>query len=405
MVWWMNHNPSKQKEGVFNGVETKNDTVYETINIMYDCYNVSYDRYDIRALVNAGVNIINVDMTIHNNGFFQQIKIAVDFFEKIPQIMPSLYIPVGLSVTMSALNPIDLDNRVDIIILKDVTSTNQLREFKKQNKKLSSMTILLWPPSLGIVDLNELIKISSGLVLDPSMGDVFNVYYNVLKLCTDARKPVFYMHPNIVEDYYEGPSNDRELLIQVRELITNQFDGVILKNHGKQPPIAFIQSFVRATEILENKTNLTADYFNKSFPLLLPVLQPYSVALAASIAAVTCGAKAIFVLTSTGSSAKDLSCSAPPCHVLAITRNEKSARRMHLYKKIMPLLYREKRLGSWQEERLARTAFGVKFCIKCGLLDFKAKLVVLAPNDQGTAYCNGFQIFTVLHIMNFYLCK
>uniref|UniRef100_A0A2H1V661 SFRICE_033455 n=1 Tax=Spodoptera frugiperda TaxID=7108 RepID=A0A2H1V661_SPOFR len=366
--------------------------------------NESYDGYDIRALVSAGVNIINVDMTIHDKGFFQKIKNDIDFFEKIPDNVSSVYIPIALSVTMSANNPIDFDERVDIIILKDVTSTDQLREFKKQNKKLSSMTILLWPPYLGIVDLNELIKISSGLILDPSMGDVFDVYYNVLKLCKDARKPVFYMDPFIVEDYYEGPSNDRELLIQVRKLIVNRFDGVILKNRGNRPPIEFIQSFIRATEVLEKNSNLMADYFNKSFPLLLPVLQPYSVALSASIAALTCGARAIFVFTSTGSSAKDLSCSSPPCRVIAITRNEKTARKMHLYRKIMPLLYQEKRLGSWQEERLARTVFGVKFCIKCGLLDYKAKLVVLAPTDQGAAYCNSFQILNVSYIMNSYLC-
>lgn len=74
--------------------------------------NESYDGYDIRALVSAGVNIINVDMTIHDNGFFQKIKNDIDFFEKIPDNVSSVYIPIALSVTMSANNPIDFDERV-----------------------------------------------------------------------------------------------------------------------------------------------------------------------------------------------------------------------------------------------------------------------------------------------------
>ncbi|KAF9407311.1 hypothetical protein HW555_012616, partial [Spodoptera exigua] len=339
----------------------------------------SYDGYEIYSLVNAGVNIINVDMTLHDNEYFQKIKGALELAQKIPENVPSAYkCPIGLSVTISATKPIDVDERVDIIILKDVTSTNQLYEFKKQNKKLSSMAILFWPPLLGILDLHELIK---------------------------ARKPVFYMNPSIAEDYYKCPDNNRKLLIQVRDLITNKFDGIIIKYRGDELPIECMQAFVRATEVLEKNTNPTTEYFDKSSPLLLPVLQPYTAALSASIAAVTCGARAIFVFTTTGSSAKDMSCASPPCYVFAITRSETTARKMHLYRKVMPLLYQEKRLSSWQEERLARTAFGVQFCLKRDLLDYKAKLVVLAPSDQGAAYCNGFQIATVSEVMKLFLCQ
>ncbi|KAH9640421.1 hypothetical protein HF086_018087 [Spodoptera exigua] len=406
MVGWVNCTHYNCIKGEFFALETDKDMVYETINIMYDCHSESYDGYEIYSLVNAGVNIINVDMTLHDTEYFQKIKGALELAQKIPENVPSAYkCPIGLSVTISATKPIDVDERVDIIILKDVTSTNQLYEFKKQNKKLSSMAILFWPPLLGILDLHELIKISSGLVLDPSMGDVFNVYYNVLKLCKDARKPVFYMNPSIAEDYYKCPDNNRKLLIQVRDLITNKFDGIIIKYRGDELPIEFMQAFVRATEVLEKNTNQTTEYFDKSSPLLLPVLQPYTAALAASIAAVTCGARAIFVFTTTGSSAKDLSCASPPCYVFAITRSEKTARKMHLYRKVMPLLYQEKRLSSWQEERLARTAFGVQFCLKRDLLDYKAKLVVLAPSDQGAAYCNSFQIATVSEVMKLFLCQ
>ncbi|CAH0702880.1 unnamed protein product [Spodoptera exigua] len=312
---WLQCNVSRE----FFALETDKDMVYETINIMYDCHSESYDGYEIYSLVNAGVNIINVDMTLHDTEYFQKIKGALELAQKIPENVPSAYkCPIGLSVTISATKPIDVDER--------------------------------------------------------------------------ARKPIFYMNPSIAEDYYKCPDNNRNLLIQVRDLITNKFDGIIIKYRGDELPIECMQAFVRATEVLEKNTNPTTEYFDKSSPvgkrayglpdgkqsappmdtrngevtsalptfeglgiwrfrdwgrgrigppLLLPVLQPYTAALAASIAAVTCGARAIFVFTTTGSSAKDMSCASPPCYVFAITRSEKTARKMHLYRKVMPLLYQD----------------------------------------------------------------
>lgn len=49
--------------------------------------------------------------------------------------------------------------KVDVIILKDVVTPDQLRKFRKGNKKFSTKPILLWPPSLEIDDLNELIRV------------------------------------------------------------------------------------------------------------------------------------------------------------------------------------------------------------------------------------------------------
>ncbi|KAJ8733333.1 hypothetical protein PYW08_001631 [Mythimna loreyi] len=405
MVWLMHYNPSKRREGVHFGLKTLKDIVYQTINIMYDCHE-NYNGYDIRSLTNVGVNIFNVDMTKYDVEFFNTIRDALALSATMPEMIPTAYYtPVALSVIMSVNDPIDVDDRVDIILLKDVTSINQLREFKKNNTKLASIPILFWPTTLRLKELNQIIKISAGIVVDQTLSDIFGNFDELLQRCKLDRKPVFYMNSTLIDNYCEKIASDRQLLIQVKDLIKNRLDGVFLMDSRRgKPPIESVQAFIKATEILEKDFVTTEDYFKLSLPLKLPVLQPYAVALAASLAALQCEASAIIVFTSTGSSAKILSCASPPCKVIAVTRYEKTARRMHLFRKIMPLHYRKSRFGSWQDESLARMAFGTQFGLDTGLFDISAKLVVLAPSEEGVVYCNSFQILTVMDIMRRYQC-
>ncbi|KAJ8727534.1 hypothetical protein PYW07_001653 [Mythimna separata] len=405
MVWWMHFNPEKQREGIHFGLKSLGDVFYQTISIMYDCHE-NYDGYNIHCLTNVGVNIFNIDMTKHNTEYFNAIRDAMASSASMPEMIPcAYYTPVALSVTMSVNDPIDVDDRVDIIILKDVTSIEQLRQFKKDNIKTASMPILFWPPTLKLKDLNQIIKITAGIVLDPKLDNIFGNFDGVLTRCREDRKPIFYMDPTLIDDYYKEIASDRKLLIQVHDLIKHRLDGVFLMDVRRgEPPIECIQAFIKATEIIEKDYVAVVDYFKLSLPLKLPVLQPYAVALAASIAALQCGASAIIVLTTTGSSAKILSCACPPCKVIAVTRHEKTARRMHLFRKVLPLHYRHSRFGSWQDESMARIAFGTQFGLDTGLFNIGAKLVVLAPSEEGVVYCNSFQIFPVKHILHRFEC-
>uniref|UniRef100_A0A2A4JEA5 Pyruvate kinase C-terminal domain-containing protein n=1 Tax=Heliothis virescens TaxID=7102 RepID=A0A2A4JEA5_HELVI len=406
MVWWMHFNPEKCREGVHFGLKTTTDIVYETVNVIFECNDSNYGGYDIDTLSNAGVNIFNVDMTHHDTEFFNRIKNAVEFAQSVPKMVKSTYYtPIGLSVTISANDPIEIDDRVDIIILKDIMTTDELRTFKKRNDKFSSSPILFWPSTLKIEDLNELIKFTDGIILDPGLGSMFGDFYEVLQKCKECRRPVFFKNPGIIDDYYKPTANDRQLLILVNDMIKYRFDGAFFIDQAGKPPTEFIQAFVRATDLLEQKyVDNASEYFKLSVQMQVPVLQPYAVALAASHAALHSGARAIIVLTTSGVSARMLAFAAPPCKVLAITRHLRTARKLHLYRKVLPLYYQERRAICWQDECLAHIAFGTSFGLDTGLFDFMSKLVVLAPTEEVVGYCNSFQILTVTHVRDAFLC-
>lgn len=69
--------------------------------------------YGYHILTNSGVNIFNVDLTQHDQEFFQNAKEALLLCEKIEkQYTRHYYKPIGLSVTISVKEPYELDDRV-----------------------------------------------------------------------------------------------------------------------------------------------------------------------------------------------------------------------------------------------------------------------------------------------------
>ncbi|CAB3257822.1 unnamed protein product [Arctia plantaginis] len=403
MVWWTHTNKSKYEIKEWLCFKSVPDLVIQTVNVMYDCHDPNVNGYEYHILTNAGVNIFNVDLTQHDQEFFRAVKETLLLSEKIEkEYSRNYYRPIGFSVTISVKEPYELDDRVDIVILKDITKMKELLEFRKQNEKFKSMPILIWPSYYEIDDLNELIKRSAGIILeknflDSNLGD----FLRVLKFAKEAFKPVFHIESNMVQDYHNdiSQSQARRILTHTNNIINYGLDGVVVVECAGKSAETFIRAIVRATELSRQDIKRRKKYFDWSFQVKTPVLPPISSAFGASAAALYCKAKAIIVLTMSGASARLLAKTAPPCHIIAVTAHESTARYLHLYLKVLPVYYKKSRETSWHEEYMARVVFGTQFGFEIGLLDYAAKLVVLAPLDEGCGYCNGFQILDVSQVV------
>ncbi|XP_030028120.2 pyruvate kinase isoform X2 [Manduca sexta] len=405
MVWWVHkYKQNHCKFGVYFGLDVAVDRIVQTINIMFDCHNNFYDTYDIQALLTTGVNIFNIDRTVHDGYFYEKVKGIIKNTNEICECYPSSYYrPIGLSVTMSVLEPVDIDNEVDILILKNVMKKEQFLEFRKQNKNSASMPILLMLAKFNVEDTNELIKISDGIILDMiTINFIDEVCDNVTEQCKKAGKPVIYLMPKLAEEYYEPYAADRQILTTATQLVDKGVDGVMLvdSNELTKPPTEIVLSLVKGIWIAENDVQVDEVYYKQSFEMDIPVLPPLSTAMAASLGALKVGAKAILIMTVSGKSARVMSFAAPPCTVLAITTRKETARRLHLYRKVVPLFYDKGRAQNWHQEWRNRVDFGTDFGLKTGLFCTGAKLVVLAPSEESTGYCDGFQIVAVPFICN-----
>jgi len=76
----------------------------------------------------------------------------------------------------------------------------------------------------------------------------------------------------------------------------------------------------------------------------------HTAALAAVEASVNCLATAIITATTTGRSAQLMAAYRPRCPILAVTREPRTARQLHLYRGVYPILFVGERNSDWTED-------------------------------------------------------
>jgi len=94
-----------------------------------------------------------------------------------------------------------------------------------------------------------------------------------------------------------------------------------------------------------------------------------TVASAAVSAAYEQGASCILVLSASGSTARYISKYRPHCPIVTVTRNEKTARQIHIYRGCYPFIYHFPKIDcdrNWQVDVENRIKWGMEKAIKHG---------------------------------------
>ncbi|KAG0296520.1 Pyruvate kinase, partial [Dissophora globulifera] len=93
-------------------------------------------------------------------------------------------------------------------------------------------------------------------------------------------------------------------------------------------------------------------------------------------------AGAIIVLTTSGLTARLLSKYRPKCPIIVLTRNEATARQVHLHRGCYPYFYEHEREPDWQDDVDARLKYGMRKGIEEGLLK-RGDVVVMIQGWKG----------------------
>lgn len=134
-----------------------------------------------------------------------------------------------------------------------------------------------------------------------------------------------------------------------------------------------------------------------------PVSTVESCCMAAVRASLDLNAAAIFVLSTSGESARLISKYRPVCPIIMITRNPSSSRYAHLYRGVYPFLFPEAKPDfskvNWQEDVDRRIKWGLSHAIGLGVLSQDETVVVV----QGwKVRLPPFLICRMLHLANAY---
>jgi pyruvate kinase len=112
-----------------------------------------------------------------------------------------------------------------------------------------------------------------------------------------------------------------------------------------------------------------------------PVSIVESCAMAAVRASLDLNAAGIFVLSTSGESARLISKYRPVCPIIMITRNPSSSRYAHLYRGVYPFLFPEAKPDftkvNWQEDVDRRIKWGLSKAIGLGILNEGETVVVV----------------------------
>ncbi|CAG9795107.1 unnamed protein product [Diatraea saccharalis] len=124
----------------------------------------------------------------------------------------------------------------------------------------------------------------------------------------------------------------------------------------------------------------------------LPCDQVTGTALAAVLAAQRVLAAAIVVVTSTGNSAQVIAKYRPRCPIMAVTRYAPIARKLHLWRGIMPIVYEESPDVDWQNDLDKRVNYCIKWAIARGFVRIGDPVVIVSGWRQGSGFTNTMRI-------------
>ncbi|XP_027029118.1 pyruvate kinase M1/2b [Tachysurus fulvidraco] len=120
-----------------------------------------------------------------------------------------------------------------------------------------------------------------------------------------------------------------------------------------------------------------------------------SVAIGAVEASFKCCASAIIVLTKSGRSAHLLSRYRPRALIMAVTRNEQTARQCHLYRGIYPILYNKPANDMWAEDVDLRVSFALEMGKAQKFYKSGDVVIVVTGWRPGSGYTNTMRVVLV----------
>merc|ERR1712096_385104 len=118
-------------------------------------------------------------------------------------------------------------------------------------------------------------------------------------------------------------------------------------------------------------------------------------AISAVLASYKCQASAIVVLTTSGATSHIVSKYKPHCPILSVTRFERTARQMQLYRGCIPLMYEKERAADWMKDVDDRVQYAIDFGKRSNFISTGDNVVVITGWRQGSGSSNTVRVLAV----------
>ncbi|TEB35136.1 pyruvate kinase [Coprinellus micaceus] len=258
----------------------------------------------------------------------------------------------------------------------------------------------------GVANFDEILKECDGVMvargdlgIEIPASQVFLAQKMMIAKCNIVGKPVI-VATQMLESMTYNPRPTRAEVSDVANAVLDGADCVMLSGEtakGSYP----VQSVLMMAE-----TCLLAESAICYPPLLndlrsiqvRPTATAETVAIAAVSAAMEQGAKGIIVLSTSGNTARLLSKYRPSVPIITVTRNQQTARQIHLHRGCYPFFYPEPRgieAHQWQTDVDNRIRFGLRNAIKLNIIEPGSTIIAVQGWKGGLGHTNTLRVLNV----------
>ncbi|KAK4234595.1 pyruvate kinase [Achaetomium macrosporum] len=228
-------------------------------------------------------------------------------------------------------------------------------------------------------------------------AEVFAAQKKIIAMCNIAGKPVI-CATQMLESMIKNPRPTRAEISDVGNAVTDGADCVMLSGETAKGnyPCEAVREMSEACLKAENSIPYVSHFEELCTLVKRPVSIVESCAMAAVRASLDLNAAGIFVLSTSGESARLISKYRPVCPIIMITRNPSASRYAHLYRGVYPFLFPEAKPDfskvNWQEDVDRRIKWGLSHAIDLGILNEGETVVVVQGWKGGMGNTNTLRI-------------
>ncbi|ORX45121.1 pyruvate kinase [Hesseltinella vesiculosa] len=336
----------------------------------------------------------------------------------------------GTDVDLPALSEKDkadlrfgVKNGVDLIFASFVRRGQDVRDIRailgEDGKNIKIISKI--ENHQGVQNFDDILKETDGVMV--ARGDmgieiplerVFIAQKMMIKKCNLAGKPVI-CATQMLESMTYNPRPTRAEVSDVSNAVLDGADCVMLSGETAKGsyPVESVKTMHDICLLAESVLCYPAVFNELRQLTALPTETTETVACAAVSAALEQKAGAIIVLSTSGNTARLLSKYRPEAPIIVVTRNDQTARHVHLYRGCFPFHYPKKAnsltshvspgsnavahlspadYAPWQEDVDARIMWGMEQAIKYGLLKHGQPVVAVQGWKGGLGNTNTLRV-------------
>jgi len=299
-------------------------------------------------------------------------------------------------------------NGVDMIFASFIRRAEDVRDIRKvlgpdgANIKI----IVKIENEQGVANFDEILAETDGVMV--ARGDLgieipaSNVFYAqkmMIAKCNMVGKPVI-VATQMLESMTYNPRPTRAEVSDVANAVLDGADCVMLSGETAKG------SYPTQSVLMMAETCLLAEAAI-AYPVVFDELRAITprptdtvetVAMAAVAAASEQNAAAIIVLSTSGNTARLVSKYRPSVPIITVTRNEQTARQIHLHRGCYPFWYPEPRgieAHQWQTDVDNRIRFGLRNALKLNIIKPGSTIVAVQGWKGGLGHTNTLRILSV----------